>query len=131
MRKPSQHNPNLGNIENNKTQQKEETISSDQMKDVYATLREEAEFTELIRKQNGADWEDVSPKNPQPIEVVKKPTSRSYGIEVIFMISLILAILGGIYSYKDEVISVFPQSEGVVYSYVEFVNNAKSTLFGQ
>ena len=131
MSKLSQHNPNLSNIENNKTQQKEEIISSDQMKDVYTTLREEAEFTELIRKQKADVKEDVSPKNPQSIEVVKKPTSRSYGIEVIFMISLILAILGGIYSYKDEVISVFPQSAGVVISYVEFVNNAKSTLFGQ
>lgn len=131
MIKLSQHSPNLGNIENNNAQQEEEIISSEQMNDVYATLREEAEFTELIRKQKGAVREDVSPKNPQPIEVVKKPTSRSYGIEVIFMISLILAILGGIYSYKDEVISVFPQSAGAVYSYVEFVNSAKSTLLGQ
>ena len=96
---------------------------SDSRQNVLALLREEAEFSASLRRQSLSDT--PVPSSPNLIE---RPPKRRGFLEVLFVISLILATLGIIYGQHDEIAQAFPAIEAELAAYVAFIDSIKSAL---
>lgn len=98
---------------------------SDSRQNVLALLREEAEFSASLRRQSPSDTLKAESSSPNLIE---RPPKRRGFLEVLFVISLILATLGIIYGQHDQVAQAFPAIEAELAAYVAFIDSIKSAL---
>ena len=127
LSKPKQNNTSR---QANSLESQDITLDESQMEEVYATLREEANFTELIRKESTSNNKKKNnPKSDHSV-VFRKPTKTNFTIEILFIISFLLAMIGFIYSKNEQIARAFPQFAEVISMYVEFINNTKLTLIG-
>lgn len=108
---------------------------AERMADVFEILREEAEFTASLRskssRQGRLDSEgdlkrDDQPKLPKT--VVRRPQRRRFGIEFLFLVSLVLAAMGAVYGKHDDLAKAFPKFEPQLAAYISMIDSIKTAL---
>ena len=109
--------------------------SAARMDEVFAILREEADFTESMRSKPAARESaetaagpDTARQSPVPGPVTGEPRKRKFGVEIFFAVSLLLAVLGIVYGNSEYFSAAIPEIEAQISAFVSFVDGFKSGL---
>lgn len=109
--------------------------TAEHMADVFETLREEAEFTASLRskssRQGKLDSEGIFKRDDQPRpsrSVARRAPRRRFGIEFLFLVSLVLAVMGAVYGKHDDLAKAFPKFDPQLSAYASMIDDIKAAL---